>query len=221
MRSASDNGIPVVVTLHLEVEDLGLGAAGGWDEVGVEQGEDAVADAGELGLDLGAVGADGGGVRLVPAALLLLLDGGDDPPRGPAGADDVLVGDGQQVALLHEELPPPPDFGELIRLYALDFLIERLHIGCTVYDGEKERGETPTLASRRAAIRPWRESRRLLIMRSLVWYSTSLRKWMLLLPRVDARGATRRQVGSTAQPPRRAAAGADRGRAARRGAAPE
>lgn len=48
---------------------------------------------------------------------------------------------------------------------ALDFLIERLHIGCTVYDGEKERGETPTLASRRAAIRPWRESRRLLIMR--------------------------------------------------------
>jgi hypothetical protein len=40
----------------------------------------------------------------------------------------------------------------------------------------------------------------------------------LLLPHVDARGATRRQVGSTAQPPRRAAAGADRGRSARRGA---
>jgi hypothetical protein len=135
-------------------------------------------------------------------------------------------------------------------LDALDFLIERLHIDCAVYDGEKERGETPTLASRRAAIQPWRESRRLLIMRSLMWYSTSLRKtqpksnsgrmmrnfagriktlpeilererWMLLLPRVDARGATRRQVGSTAQPPRRAAAGADRGRSARRGAAPK
>jgi hypothetical protein len=41
---------------------------------------------------------------------------------------------------------------------------------------------------------------------------------MLLLPRVDARGATRRQVGSTAQPPRQAAAGADRGKSARRGA---
>ena len=57
---------PVIVTLHLEVEDLGLGGAGGWDEVGVEQREDAVADAGELGLDLGAVGADGGGVRGAP-----------------------------------------------------------------------------------------------------------------------------------------------------------
>ena len=45
-------------------------------------------------------------MRLVPAALLLLLDGGDDPPRGPAGADDILVGDGQQVALLHRELFP-------------------------------------------------------------------------------------------------------------------
>jgi len=45
-------------------------------------------------------------VGLVPAALLLLLDGGDDPPRGPAGADDVLVGDGQQVALLDSHLVP-------------------------------------------------------------------------------------------------------------------
>ena len=98
--------VPVVVPLHLEVEDLGLGGAGGGDKVGVEEREDAVADAGELGLDLGAVGADGGGVGLVPAALLLLLDGGDDPPRGPAGADDVLVGDGQQVALLDGELLP-------------------------------------------------------------------------------------------------------------------
>jgi hypothetical protein len=101
--------VPVVVTLHLEVEDLGLGGAGGGHEVGVEQREDAVADAGELGLDLGAVGADGGGVGLVAAALLLLLDGGDDPPRRPARSDDVLVGDGEQVALLDGELLPAAD----------------------------------------------------------------------------------------------------------------
>jgi hypothetical protein len=84
------------------------------------------------------------------------------------------------------------------------------------------------LASRRAAIRAWRESPRLLIMRSLVWYSSNLRKtqpksntdgrmrnfagkirtlpgiseregWMLLLPRVDAQGTTGRQVGSLAE----------------------
>ncbi|BAT14387.1 Os11g0546750, partial [Oryza sativa Japonica Group] len=97
---------PVVVALHLEVEDLGLGGAGGGDEVGVEQGQDAVADAGELGLDLAPVGADGGGVGVVPAALLLLLDRRDDPPRRAAGADDVLVRHGQQVPLLHRELLP-------------------------------------------------------------------------------------------------------------------
>lgn len=98
--------VAVVVALHLEVEDLGLGGAGGRDEVGVEEGEDAVADLGELGLDLAAVGPDGSGVGLVAPAFLLLLDGGDDPPGGPAGADDVLVGDGQQVALLDGELLP-------------------------------------------------------------------------------------------------------------------
>jgi hypothetical protein len=120
----------VVVTLHLEVEDLGLGAAGGWDEVGVEEREDAVADAGELGLDLGAVGADGCGVRLVPAAFLLLLDGGDDPPRGPAGADDVLVGDGQQVALLHRELLPAAGAPGVARdaLHELDHLLVPLRL---------------------------------------------------------------------------------------------
>lgn len=36
--------------------------------------------------------------------LLLLLDGGDDAPRGTAGADDVLVRDRQQVALVDSEL---------------------------------------------------------------------------------------------------------------------
>jgi hypothetical protein len=62
--------------------------------VGVEQREDVIADAGKLGLDLGAVFADGGGVGLV-AATLLLFD----------GRDDFLLGDGElQVALLDEGL---------------------------------------------------------------------------------------------------------------------
>lgn len=68
----------MVVALHLEIEDFGLGGSGGWHEVGIEQGEDAVADLCELGLDLAAVGADGGGVRVVAPTFLLLLDGGDD-----------------------------------------------------------------------------------------------------------------------------------------------
>lgn len=53
--------IPVVIALHFA---LGLGGAGRSDEVGVEQNEDVVADAGELGLDLGAVGAKRGSTRL-------------------------------------------------------------------------------------------------------------------------------------------------------------
>ena len=65
----------------LEVEDLGLGGTGGGQEVRVEQREDPVADLGELGLDLGAVGAGGGGVRVVAPAFLL-LDG--NPNKTPA-----------------------------------------------------------------------------------------------------------------------------------------
>jgi hypothetical protein len=73
--------------------------------VGVEQREDVIADAGKLGLDLGAVFADGGGVGLVAATLLLLFDRRDDPPRRPARANDFLLGDGElQVALLDEGL---------------------------------------------------------------------------------------------------------------------
>jgi hypothetical protein len=74
--------LPVVVTLHLEVEDLGLWCGGGGDEVGLEQLEDVVADLGELGLDLAAVVLDECDAVLVAAALLLLLDGGDDAPGG-------------------------------------------------------------------------------------------------------------------------------------------
>ena len=96
--------VAVVIALHLEVEDLGLGGGGGGDEMRVEEAEDAGADVGELGLDLGAVVADEDDVVVVLAGLLLLLDGGDDAPCGAEGADHVLVGDGEEVPLLHRQL---------------------------------------------------------------------------------------------------------------------
>ena len=64
--------------------------------------EDVAADLVELLFDLLAVLFGHG---LLPfGALRLLLDGRDDSPGGPASADDVLVGDGQQVALLVGQL---------------------------------------------------------------------------------------------------------------------
>jgi len=84
--------------------DFGLVAGRGLDEVVVEDIEDVVADVRELLLDLAAVVANAGDVGLVLLALLLLLNGRDDPPRSTAGTDDVLVSDGEQVALLHGEL---------------------------------------------------------------------------------------------------------------------
>lgn len=36
--------------------------------------------------------------------LLLLLDGGDDTPGSTAGADDILVGDGEKVTLIDGKL---------------------------------------------------------------------------------------------------------------------
>ncbi|GER34467.1 D-lactate dehydrogenase, partial [Striga asiatica] len=100
--------IAVVVALHLQVEDLGISTGCRSDELRVEEVENAVADGGELGLDLGSVAFDGRDVSVVAAALLLLLNGGDYPPGGAAGADDVSLLHGQLVAvdgtddLLHE-----------------------------------------------------------------------------------------------------------------------
>jgi len=63
--------------------------------VRVEEFEDFVVDVGELDLDLGAVVADDDKV------VLLLLSRGNDVPRGVVCADHVLVGDGEEVALVH------------------------------------------------------------------------------------------------------------------------
>lgn len=86
------------------VEDLGLAGGGVGDEAGVEDIEDILADLLELELNLAAVLLDGGDVLVRALGLLLLLDGRNDAPRGTAGADDVLVGDAEEVALVDAEL---------------------------------------------------------------------------------------------------------------------
>lgn len=86
------------------VEDLALASLGLGDEALVEDVEDILADLLELELDLLAVLADDADVLVGALGLLLLLDAGDDAPGGTAGADDVLVGDGKEVALVNCEL---------------------------------------------------------------------------------------------------------------------
>ena len=92
--------VTVVIALHLVEEDLGLLGGGVGDEGLLDDAEDVIADVDELGLDLGLVVLDDG--HLVGIALL--LDGGNDAPGRTAGADDVLVGDGEEVALLDGQL---------------------------------------------------------------------------------------------------------------------
>jgi hypothetical protein len=104
------------------VEDLGLAGLGVGDEALVEDIKDVLADLLELELNLGAVLADGGDVLVGALALLLLLDGGDDAPRGTASADDVLVGNGQEVALVDGKLTAK--LGDL--LHVADHLIVTL-----------------------------------------------------------------------------------------------
>lgn len=86
------------------VEDLALASLGLGDEALVKDGEHILADLLELKLDLLAVLADDTDVLVGALGLLLLLDAGDDAPGSTAGADDVLVGDGKEVALVDCEL---------------------------------------------------------------------------------------------------------------------
>lgn len=86
------------------VEDLALARLGLGDEAVVEDVENILADALKLALNLLTVVADGGDVLVGSLGLLFLLDAGDDAPRGTAGADNVLVGNGEKVALVDCEL---------------------------------------------------------------------------------------------------------------------
>ena len=89
---------------HLVVKDLGLARLGLGDEALVKDVQNILADLLKLGLNLLTVVADSANVLLRALGLLLLLDRGDDAPRGTSCADDVLVGDGQKVALINGEL---------------------------------------------------------------------------------------------------------------------
>jgi hypothetical protein len=86
------------------VEDLALAGGSVGNEGLVKNIEDILADLLELGLDLLAVLPDGRDMLLRTLGLLFLLDRGDDAPRGPAGTDNVLVGDREEIALIDGEL---------------------------------------------------------------------------------------------------------------------
>jgi hypothetical protein len=88
---------------HLVVEDLRLSRLGLGDQGLVKDAEDISAHLLQLGLDLLTVLADLGNMLLVVLGLLLLLDAGDDAPRSTSCTDDVLVSNGQQVALVDGE----------------------------------------------------------------------------------------------------------------------
>ena len=92
--------VTVVVTLHLVIKDFRFAGGSGGDKVLVKDLEDILADLCKLRLDLLPVALNHGDLGLISFRFLLLLDGGDDPPRGAAGTDNVLIGDGEQIALL-------------------------------------------------------------------------------------------------------------------------
>lgn len=96
--------VPIVIPLHLQVKHLGLGGNRRGDQVIGEDFQNSGADLRQLRLDLRSVVLDEHHVLVVLPPLLLLLDGGDDAPRGSERADDVFVGDGEEVALFDGEL---------------------------------------------------------------------------------------------------------------------
>lgn len=103
-QTAAGRNIGRGLVLHLVVEDLGLARLGLGDQGVVEHVEDILADLLEFLLNLLSVLANGGDVLVRALGLLLLLDRRDDAPRGTSCANDVLVGNGKQVALVYGEL---------------------------------------------------------------------------------------------------------------------
>lgn len=86
------------------VENLRLSGLGLGNQGLVKNIQDVSADLLKLGLDLLAVLLDLGDMLVVVLRLLLLLNRGDDAPRGTAGTNNVLVGDGEKVALVDGKL---------------------------------------------------------------------------------------------------------------------
>ena len=122
--------VAMVVALHLIVENLCLLGGGIGDEALLDDAEDVVADIAELVFDLDLVILDDG--HFVGVALL--LDGGHHSPTCPSRSNDVLVGDREEISLLH---------GEFLRLtgdffHVADHFIEPLGLFgelCLVNEG--------------------------------------------------------------------------------------
>mmetsp|Transcript_41654 Transcript_41654/g.124516 ORF Transcript_41654/g.124516 Transcript_41654/m.124516 type:complete len:228 (-) Transcript_41654:269-952(-) len=108
--------VAVVVGLHLEVEHGCLGRTGRRNKVLVQQLQDLTADVVEFLLHSGTVALHQLDAALVGLHLLTLLNALQDAPRRAAGADQVLVGDGQQVALLDRQLLLSSQRGQLLHL---------------------------------------------------------------------------------------------------------
>ena len=89
---------------HLVVEDLGLSGHGLGDQRLIENVENILAHLLELLLNLRAVFADSANVLVSALLLFLLIYGRNDSPRGTAGADNILVCHGQEVALVNVQL---------------------------------------------------------------------------------------------------------------------
>ena len=101
------------------VENLAFTGLGLGDKALVEHVKDILADLLQLRLDLLAVVADDTDMLVGAFSLLLLLDAGDDAPRGTTGADDVLVCDGKEVALVNGEFTTD--------LYSLSIILSLLN----------------------------------------------------------------------------------------------
>lgn len=88
---------------HLVVEHLGFTRLGFRDQGLVQNVENVLADLLQFQLDLVAVIADGPNVLIGSLCLFLLLNRGDDTPRGATCANDVLVGDREQITLVDRQ----------------------------------------------------------------------------------------------------------------------
>lgn len=83
------------------IENLRLARLSLGDEGFVENVQDILAHFLELSLDLLAVVTDDGNVLGGSLGFFLLLNRGNDAPGSTTGTDDVLVGDGEEIALVN------------------------------------------------------------------------------------------------------------------------
>ena len=104
--------------LHLVIEDLRLACCSRRNKVLVKDLEDVFANLRELGFDPLAVAFNHRYLGLIAFRLFLLLDGRYNPPRRTSRANDVLVRNGEEIALLDGEFL----IGRSYTLHVLDHL---------------------------------------------------------------------------------------------------